>query len=109
MEGIFLLKKLKYVSVGNLKKLTSLRGIEALQSLESLEIQKCKGISSIDSVFKLHKLKQFLLLDSGRFYHILLLPNTFCRYKIHIVCEYVQTCYLHFRGSESVYATGLSS
>ncbi|MDB5089168.1 MAG: hypothetical protein JWR09_3162 [Mucilaginibacter sp.] len=64
LEGVFLLKELKYLSIANLKKITSLKGIETLQCLEDLEIQSCKGIHNISEVFKLHKLERFLLLDS---------------------------------------------
>jgi hypothetical protein len=65
LEGIFLLGKLKYLSIANLKKITSLQGLEALRCLEDLEIQRCKSINNVAEVFKLNKLKRFLLLDSG--------------------------------------------
>lgn len=65
INGIFELKFLNYLSIGNLRNIISINGIENLQNLEILEIQKCKNIYSISNVFELKKLKKFHLLDSG--------------------------------------------
>lgn len=65
VDGITKLTNLTYLSVANLKKLTSLVGIKELKNLEVLEIQRCKGIESVSEIFELKKLKRLLLLDSG--------------------------------------------
>lgn len=66
LNGIGFLNKLKYLSLANLKYLTSLNGVGKLIQLDELEIQKCKGISSISEIFKLSELKRLLLLDLGQ-------------------------------------------
>lgn len=65
LEGVFYLKNLTYLSIANLKRLTSLQGIEKLYNIEDLEIQTCKGIKNISEVFKLKTLKRFFVVDSG--------------------------------------------
>jgi len=65
LQGLSSLRKLQYLCIANLKKVTSLHGLEDLQNLEELEVQKCKGIGSISEVLKLIKLKRLLLIDIG--------------------------------------------
>jgi hypothetical protein len=63
--GLAALNQLKYLRIGNLKKIVSLHGIGELSELEELKIQRCKGIRSIIDIVKLKKLKRLLLLDLG--------------------------------------------
>lgn len=65
LQGLSLLKSLKALRLGNLKKVTSLQGLQNLTELEELEIQRCKGISSISEVLTLSRLRRLLLIDLG--------------------------------------------
>lgn len=65
LDGIFKLKKLKYLSVARLRKLVSIHGIEQLRDLEELEIYSCKGINSVSEGFNLKRLKRLLLINLG--------------------------------------------
>lgn len=65
IQGLAILKNLKVLRLGNLKKITSLQGLQYLSKLEELEIQKCKAICTISEVLLLSKLKRLLLIDLG--------------------------------------------
>jgi len=75
LEGINSLKKINYLCIENLKKLTSLKGIEGLLELEELEVQKCKAISSLSELSKLKKLKRLLIIDIGDIDSLKVLDN----------------------------------
>lgn len=64
-EGLSTLHKLTYLSLANLKLLTSLAGINQLPSLLELEIQKCKNLRSITEIFEIKRLEKLLLIDMG--------------------------------------------
>lgn len=63
LKGIFILKNLKSIRLGNLRKIVSLDGIQNLKLLEKLEIQSCKNINDVSNLFQLKELKRLLLLD----------------------------------------------
>lgn len=63
--GVASLQRLKYLSIGNLKKLKSLHGIGELQQLEELVIDTCKEINNIAEIFKIKLLKKIMLLNLG--------------------------------------------
>ncbi len=65
LNGIFILKNLKYLSITNLKKINSLDGIKKLYQLEDLEIQRCRGLNKISEIFELTELRKLFLLDLG--------------------------------------------
>lgn len=65
LSGIFSLRKLKELRLGNLKKINSLHELGNLKDLEILEIQKCKEISDVSVIFNLINLKRLLINDLG--------------------------------------------
>jgi Leucine-rich repeat (LRR) protein len=75
LHGLNSLKKLNYLCIENLKKLTSFQGIEDLTELEELEVQRCKMINSISELSELKKLKRLLLLDMGGIESLKVLDN----------------------------------
>jgi Leucine-rich repeat (LRR) protein len=60
------LRKLTFLRLGNLTRLTSLSGIEALTELEELEVQTCPRISSIEPIGVLKNLRTLYLDNDGR-------------------------------------------
>jgi len=65
INGLSNLRNMRYLRLGNLRKLTSLAGIESLSNLERLDLQTCRAIGSIREVAFLSKLQQFHLSDDG--------------------------------------------
>lgn len=59
------LKKLKFLGLYNLKKLTSLGGLEQIVQVEALEVNGCKAISRIDELAALVHLRRLQLNDNG--------------------------------------------
>jgi len=63
--GLSHLKRLKYLRLANLRRLTSLAGIEELTALEELNIDTCRHIGSINEVSALSQLRKLHLGNSG--------------------------------------------
>jgi hypothetical protein len=63
--GLKPLKRLRYLKLVNLRRLTSLAGIEGLVALEELNIDTCRAIGSIDEVGTLSGLKKLHLSNDG--------------------------------------------
>jgi hypothetical protein len=61
LYGLRLLKRLRSLRLGNLKRLHSLAGIEGLAKLEELEINTCRAIGSIEEVGFLSRLRKLQL------------------------------------------------
>jgi Leucine-rich repeat (LRR) protein len=65
LHGLNSLTRLRYLRLGDLRRLISLEGIEGLASLERLEIGTCRHIGSIDQVSSLVNLKKLYLNNDG--------------------------------------------
>jgi Leucine-rich repeat (LRR) protein len=65
LYGFGALKNLRFLRLGNLRRLTSLRGIGELTQLEELELHTCKSIGSIKEVGKLSRLRKLFLNNDG--------------------------------------------
>jgi Leucine-rich repeat (LRR) protein len=65
LDGIASLEKLRFLRLGNLKKLQSLAGIEALTNLEELEVHTCCKIGTIKEIAALKKLRKLHLNNVG--------------------------------------------
>jgi len=65
LDGIALLRKLRFLRLANLKKLKSLAGVEALTKLEEIEVHTCRQIGSIDEVAALPNLRKLHLNNDG--------------------------------------------
>lgn len=63
--GLRPLKRLRYLRLGNLRRLMSLAGIEALMALEELNIDTCRAVGSIDEVGSLPRLRKLHLSNDG--------------------------------------------
>ncbi len=63
--GLSVLRKLRSLRLGNLRRLTSLAGIEQLTNLEDLDINTCRHIRSIDEIGFLHQLRRLHLDNDG--------------------------------------------
>lgn len=58
LRGLTPLKRLRYLRLANLRRLTSLAGIEELAALEELNMDTCRAIGSIDEVGSLSRLRK---------------------------------------------------
>jgi len=65
LHGLGILKSLRSLRLGNLKRLTSLAGIEELTNLEELEIHTCRAVRSIQEIGFLSRLKKLHLNNDG--------------------------------------------
>jgi len=65
LHGLETLKKLRFLRLGNLRRLTSLDGIEKLTNLEELNLNTCRAISSINEVAALTKLRKLYFNNGG--------------------------------------------
>jgi len=61
--NVYSLEKLKFLELGNARKLKSLVGIEKLDSLKTLELNRCRNIHNIEPVRYLYHLRRFFLVD----------------------------------------------
>lgn len=75
LVGLENLIQLNYLSITNLKNLSSLIGLQDLIQLEELEIYKCKKVSEISILLKLTNLRRLLLIDIGNILSIKGLEN----------------------------------
>lgn len=65
VEHFAALRKVKFLGLYNLKKVTSLHGLEELSQLEALEVNGCKAIGRIDELAALVNLRRLQLNDAG--------------------------------------------
>jgi len=60
------LENLRFLELGNARKLMSLDGIQAVPALEVLELNRCRKIKDIEPVKHLPLLKRLFLINSGK-------------------------------------------
>ena len=65
LRGLSQVKRLRYLRLANLRRLTSLAGIEGLAALEELNVDTCRSIGSIDEVGSLSRLRKLHVSNSG--------------------------------------------
>lgn len=65
LEGLRSLTKLRFLRLGDMRKLPSLKGIEGLGLLEKLEINTCRKISSVEEMSGLLNLRELYLDNIG--------------------------------------------
>ena len=63
--GLGPLKRLRYLRLGNLRRLASLAGVESLAALEELNVDTCSRVSSINEVSSLSRLRKLHLSNDG--------------------------------------------